>query len=700
MCSEVEIALRRRDKASYAVELRVRAPGDDRRAEEYPIRFDLPALAQLAEDPKAYGQLLTQDLFTGNVKDLWRDALNKIQASQDAGHVQPLRLRLWIDRWSFELHHLRWETLRDPGTGRSLVTDMKVWFSRHLSSPDKRPIRLRLKRTKLRAIVAAASPPDLANWGRNLPPIDVGTVLQQAEKTIGHIEKLTAVPEATLKQLESELRADQYDLLYLVCHGAIDKHGEPFLLLMSDDQKGTQEVYANDLVNVLTGLLHMPSLVLLASCQSAGHSRVARGPEDASLVAIGPRLAEEAGIPAVIAMHGNVSQQTADQFTRTFFAELFAERSDGQIDRALTEARNAIEHQADAWAPVLYSRLVEGRLWNDGAFTSHDRTFRGWETVIEHLKGKRCVPVLGSGLLEHVVGTPQELSSRWAVSSQYPLSRQDFNDLTRVAQFLETSRGGVILRENYVKELIAGVKRLWPTLQLEQEQQDAEEPEEYLLRLFTKVWPLLKQSKPAEAHHVLARLGCPLYITTNPDNLLTLALRDQGKTPQEKMCPWRQGPLANMAVSSPIAKPSENEPLIYQMFGSLTDLTSLVLTEDDYLSYLIGMASLNSRGGDSRQPSQVFDLAKMLMRRGLLFLGFRLDDWDFRLFYRFLIDRPAWQSRDLWKIVDVAVQLNPDDTFIDPPVARQFLERYFQSSKITIYWGSVENFLQELNDQW
>ncbi len=49
----------------------------------------------------------------------------------------------------------------------------------------------------------------------------------------------------------------------------------------------------------------------------------------------------------------------------------------------------------------------------------------------------------------------------------------------------------------------------------------------------------------------------------------------------------------------------------------------------------------------------------------------------------------------------VAVQIDPKEG--DVPSAegvRQYLEQYFGSSEITLYWGSVEKFLQDLEVRW
>ena len=49
----------------------------------------------------------------------------------------------------------------------------------------------------------------------------------------------------------------------------------------------------------------------------------------------------------------------------------------------------------------------------------------------------------------------------------------------------------------------------------------------------------------------------------------------------------------------------------------------------------------------------------------------------------------------------VAAQIDPEEgRFVEVDAARRFLEKYFVSSQITIYWGSVEDFLRELGRQW
>jgi hypothetical protein len=683
--AELEISLHQRDVASYAAQIRFHSPGQeaDQTAEAYPIRFSLDALRERMPDPAAYGELLGQNLLGAQGVQSCLDRARTAARTAE----QRLRLRLCIERWSVDLHGLRWETLRDPETKRSLLTDENILFSRHLGSFDMRPVRLRA-RTALRALVAIANPSDLSQYrpdGRALPPIEVAEELQLAREGLegNTIMELGGARRATLDALVNELKED-YDVLYLVCHGAlIDR--EPRLGL-EDESGKTRVVAGTDLVDGLARLIRLPRLVILASCQSAGTANEARSDDGGALAALGPRLAE-AGVPAVIAMQGNVFRRTVAKLMPVFFREL---RKDGQIDRAMMEARFAVREQPDYWAPVLYTRLVNGRLWYDQHFGGAPG-FDAWPGLINQIRKGQCVPILGSGLLEPFVGSPREIARRWAVDFRYPMARSLHDDLPQVAQYLSTTQGTDYPRDELIRHLGQEVRYRWPALG----RAPASDGSQELLALLSSARDLLLQKGLPEAHQILARLSCPLYLTTNPDDLLLDALRSAGKAPQAELCRWREeAPSAAAPAPPPAPVPTVQTPLVYQMFGHLSDTDSLVLTADDYLNFLIGITRMQNR------PQASWVLEK-LGKSGLIFLGFRIDDWDFRVLVHFLNSQPNISLRKKYK--HVAVQLDPEEGLgTDTAQARRFLEKYFGSPEmqIEVYWGSVDDFLQELNKQW
>jgi hypothetical protein len=131
--------------------------------------------------------------------------------------------------------------------------------------------------------------------------------------------------------------------------------------------------------------------------------------------------------------------------------------------------------------------------------------------------------------------------------------------------------------------------------------------------------------------------------------------------------------------------------LIYHLLGTFDEPESLVLTEDDYFDFLIGVTRNQ-------------DLVPKVVRRrlsdsALMFVGFRLDEWDFRVLYRSLMRSEGGRRRD--EYTHVAVQIDPEEgATIDAGRARRYLESYFSSAHVSLYWGSTEHFVKELNDAW
>ena len=358
---DLEIALTRRDAASfgdadaaYGIELRFNDPAseaDQRTTGAAAVRFDRETLRGFSLDPAAYGAYLAEQLLAGQDVHTFFD--RAVAAAERANAA--LRLRLDIKPNAAELHTLRWETLRLPGAVAPLLAGQNVTFARYLSSLDWRPVRLRPE-AELRALVAVADPADVAKY--RLAPVERDKELAAARAGLGDIAitELATRGQVTLDAIAEKLR-DGCDILYLVAHGRLID-GEPWLFL-EDAAGNVARVPGRELVARIQGLADRPRLAVLVSCQSAGTGAAAPAGDDPELVALGPRLAE-AGVPAVIAMQGNVTMTTAADFMAAFFREL---RRDGLVDRAMAVARGTVRDRPDWWMPVLFSRLKSGRIW-------------------------------------------------------------------------------------------------------------------------------------------------------------------------------------------------------------------------------------------------------------------------------------------------------------------------------------------------
>ena len=660
----------------YVVESRFSRPGTDAYTEPDAgqARFDLAALDALRDEPEAYGAALTQALFADpTVRTSYEQAVAVSSSSQ-----VPLRLRLSIDVDDELLHAIRWELLHDPLTGGGLATSERILFSRYLRSGDMRPVQRRPK-SELRVVVLVASPTDLGAWapeGTRLEPLDVEAELSLATRGLGDlpVTRLVGKGQATLDRLIAELRQG-CDIVYLVCHGAFVKNRA--LLYLEDEEGNVDVVSGLQLAGELARLVTVPRLVVLASCQSAGSG------QSGALSAIGPLLARE-GVPSVLAMQGKISTETAGRFMARFFQEL---GTDGQIDRAVAVARGEVGERPDAWMPVLFTRLNSGRIWTVPAVLS-GRQFEPWDALLDMIAEGNCMPILGPGLTEFLLGSQQEIAQRWADTYRFPMAAHVRRDLPQVAQYLAvTQRDPQFPRRQLQKYLVAELRKRHPEIL------GSVGPEATLDELFRRVGAARRQADPSEPFHVLAQLPLKTYITTNPDNLMSDALAEAGRPPAVDLFQWTQDTDAPWPV--PIDKrepdflPSPQRPLVYHLFGQLGLRDTVVLTEDDYFDYMAGI---------NRQPVPHY-VSRAWIDNTLLFLGFRVDDWHFRVLFHSIMHQEG-SSRRRQK-PHVAVQLDLEDGgSMDPERARSYLERYFESDYINIYWGTSEQFISELWARW
>jgi hypothetical protein len=350
----LEINLYRRQAGVYGVEFRFGEPGSavDIRpgaAQTADIRINLAQLQFQIFDPGEYSRSLSQAFFSdGAVREAFTQARNTA-----ARLGVPLRVSLNIAQDCAELQGIYWELLCDPDSATPLFLGENLYFSRYLSSADWRKVKLRPK-AKLHTLALIANPQDLSEY-QGLEPITVEAEAQRARQGLGDIPMTVLGLEgehASLTNLVAHLQTEKPDILYIICHGAMVR-GEPYLWL--EDPTGKTAVTAGkELVERIKELAQMPLLIVLASCQSAGHESAAEARS-----ALGPRLAE-AGIPAVVAMQGNISQETIAEFMPAFFNAL---QQDGQIDRAMSLGRGRVRQQPDFWMPVLFCRLKTGTIF-------------------------------------------------------------------------------------------------------------------------------------------------------------------------------------------------------------------------------------------------------------------------------------------------------------------------------------------------
>jgi hypothetical protein len=277
-----------------------------------------------------------------------------------------------------------------------------------------------------------------------------------------------------------------------------------------------------------------------------------------------------------------------------------------------------------------------------------------WEILLERISEQKCTPFLGAGAASATLPLGSTIAAEWALEHDYPL--EDTHDLARVAQFLAVKL-------------------------------DAMAPKEKLKRLLSAAGTP-DFGSAGEPHAVLAELPLPLYMTTNFDGFMTAALRACGKEPRQELCRWNERLVRRASVfdAPDNYRPTTREPLVYHLHGQMDVVESLVLTEDDYFDFLVNIPQIGIP-----PPIQ-----EALSATSLLFLGYRLADWNFRVLFRGFVELTQPSDRRL----SVTVQLPPTRSPDLAERAMTYLSRYFDKKEIVVYWGSAQDFMTELQKRW
>jgi hypothetical protein len=654
------------------------------------VSFDLRRLNDLLDDEEEYAAELTRSVFAfEEIKRFYRESVARTPQNV---HVH---FRIHIDG-SDPYQSLRWELLRDPDVPTaSIATSPRMIMSRYLLSTEWKLIN-DIPDRRLEALVVIAAPNNLEEFrgpGRNLADVDRSEEESIASRALQKFSRRFLGGDrrrASIKEITRELD-EGCDILYIVAHGGQDRD-VPYLLL-EDENGAADPVDARYFEEVIRDLRDPPSVVFLNSCRSAGSGDGATTEDGGALAALGPRLAR-AGVPAVIAMQNNLTVRSAREFAAAFFEE-FAETS--IVDVAVSAARGRIRDRPDWWVPVLYSRLRSGRLRYPAGFLGGDEA--AWDNLVAMVNAGQLTPVLGPGLADGLIGTRREIAQRWAKRWQMPLPAYAAQDLAQVSQFLKVNtapaRVPSEVRQYIQTELMErkqNARDSDPFVQVDDSFFGPDQPPE---RAIVEAGRYARASE-IDPYRVVAALPVKVFVTTGWTGLLQEALRARGKIPVTLTFPWstkfndwkKEHP--EWAKSTSKKEPTVQEPLVYHLFGRLEEPQSLVLTQDDYFDWLNAWTA--SKDVTWMVPPRV---KRACTGNSLLFLGYYLDEWDFRVVFQ-SIKAFATQFRENRHI---GVQIRPRGQIVEREAAERYLDSYFKDNSISIFWVSTDNFVAMLKER-
>jgi hypothetical protein len=299
--------------------------------------------------------------------------------------------------------------------------------------------------------------------------------------------------------------------------------------------------------------------------------------------------------------------------------------------------------------------------WND----------EDWDRLFLMVDHDLCTPFLGAGASAGAPGTSGVLPTGKAMARDladkngYPFPDPD--NLVRVAQFVAVKAGNPLVPKLNVIDKLKG-----------------KGPPNF--------------AAPDEIHRAVADLNLPLYLTTNYDDFMTKALQRDAppRIPRREVCYWnlirRREPLPDR----PPLAPTPDAPVVYHLHGWLADADSMVLTEDDYLDFLICISETQEL-----LPPQI---QKAVASTSLLFLGYSLEDMNFKVLFRKFAAYKRMGTGGQHFSVQLAPKAGADvPTDEDKKrVGRQleYLSRYYGSIDVKVYWGTCQDFALDLRKRW
>ena len=284
-----------------------------------------------------------------------------------------------------------------------------------------------------------------------------------------------------------------------------------------------------------------------------------------------------------------------------------------------------------------------------------------WDLLLRRISTEKCTPFLGAGACYGVLPLGADIAKRWATKYDYPM--EDPSNLISVAQFLALKYSDSVFPKDLIVEMF----------------------KEFKAPDFTD---------SLEPHRVLASLPLPVYITTNYDDFMVQALTRHHREPKRVLCQWNKA-VKDYIKDNPTVfdkepgyKPTVANPVVFHLHGHVPVAESLVLTEDDYMDFLVNV----STDRDLIPPQ----IARALTGTSLLFIGYRITDWNFRVLLRSFA---RFMESSVTRL-NVAVMLVPAGAEAAKQKAQDYLTKYYENIDVRVYWGTAKDFLKELQERW
>src|ERR1017187_5967912 len=307
----------------------------------------MPGKARPADEQPAreFGRQLFEFLFPARVREHWRTFCGQV-AHDDA----PIQLRLRIR--PPELAALPWEFLYDPDRDEYLALNTSL-----VRYPEVlEPVRPLAVTAPLRILAMVSRPSQLDSL--NVEQEKLRLTEAVAGMQDAGLLQLSWVPGQTWQDLRHALDQDRWNIFHFIGHGAFDAVSGKGFLALADEDGGVHRLAASDLKLLLGGHRSSLRLAVLNACDGARAST-------SDLFSSTAAALTRSGVPAVVAMQYEISDQAAIAFARGLYG---AVASRLPVDQAVTRGRQEIKltfRNTLEWAtPVLHLHSADADLFD------------------------------------------------------------------------------------------------------------------------------------------------------------------------------------------------------------------------------------------------------------------------------------------------------------------------------------------------
>ncbi|MEZ4708561.1 MAG: SIR2 family protein [Caldilineaceae bacterium] len=347
-----------------------------------------------------------------------------------------------------------------------------------------------------------------------------------------------------------------------------------------------------------------------------------------------------------------------------------------------------ILQQVQTKAPEPLLESVESPVTKSGSLRGRrlQRDRRSDEPILTNLvrqiRSGRCLPIVHAPFLTY---SHAALLDAYAQYTGYPFAKSDpLEQMTQVRQllssqivdswslkadflnFLKNLAFDEAERRNVSKEILTEVEETFDELSCTQMLgrlgMAAEEP--YLLQL--------------------ADLPFPIYVTTSYHGVLEDALLRAGKKPMVEYCRWNVDVESRpSALDEGQYTPSDYEPLVYHLYGVDEYPESLVLTEQDYMTFLKETA----RNQEAIPPR----VKEAMASNSRLLLNYRQGQLPLRILLALL----ELHQHPRFSVGNI-IQHNPQFDEVE----REAFVHYWRRKDFQVYWGDAPALVAEVHKFW